>query len=1188
MSVDTTVEVKPGSRGLARLLTLVIALSVFAASTVSFAQDPDAKKAAQTPDEKIEDLAGTDTSPTSIKSYSLSELQTLLKQAESATEIEDDVKSQIKTIIQSAIDQRNRIDELTAKSTKLHDDTQTIQERIDALQKALEEARDQPVPTISPEFTLAELIQRRSQLNSRLTDFKKDKTQLEGLTASRDELPQQFANQRKSIEASQKEAFEELNEIGDRELANGIKVAKRVELQVRIAKLASESAMLTAETNLSRAEDKLGFQRMRLALAVQSIERIESELKLLSSRITQLEAEEAAIRVQQARQSLIDAAPSLQPYAATNKELAVESQDLIAPVKDANDRLVASIKRHEDLKAQLEQTRLQYSRRGSTDSLGALLRKQRTLLPSRTALREMQVEQNDRIDQIQFKFFDYESESRRYDSQSFRNATIESLVPSAKKEEALQSQEETEAEEVLRNAATELVNARQDYLNQLVNQYDDYINVLARLDRVQQDTIETVNECRNFIDSRVLWIRTSPPIYESITDADADLWLFKSDFWDELYVRLPQDMLAHSTIWLLALTAIVIMRFFKRRAIRYLKELGTVAARGNNTDFKPTLQVMGITLLLSFPWIMLVFFVSWRIRIIAGSNLELRSFGNAMAFTGHSLLLVEILRNSARGGGLLESHLGYNTVSTASLRRNLWLLYALAIPINFFEQVLHGANPDFGRDSVARILFICVELIWAYFLKRLTNPKNGIFADYFNSTDRIWLYRARYVLWSFIIGGPLILAALTFQGFYYTGRELSDVWQTTVRLILIAFLVRDSLHRSILLQRRKLAMEQARERRALMLEARAAEEEGDSSQPKPLTPEQMQFDLQADLSAQSQQTTKLVNVSCTAAILVGSWMIWVDVLPALGVLDSWTIWTTTVQSEITPEGGGETIIKTVPQDVTAGQLALSILIAAVTLVAFRNFPGFMEMSFLQRLPLDPPIRYAITQLTSYGIVIVGVILSFNAISIGWTQVQYVATALTFALGFGLQEIFANFVAGLILLFEQPIRVGDIVTISNTTGTVSRIRIRATTITDYDRKEFIIPNREFITGQLLNWTLTDTINRIVIEVGVAYGTDTELARRTLNELCENHERLLKDPAPSVVFDGFKDSTLNFTIRTYLPNLDNRLRVIHELHTAIDQRFRELGIEIAFPQRDINIRSVPVELARRQSQDEAVSD
>jgi len=175
--------------------------------------------------------------------------------------------------------------------------------------------------------------------------------------------------------------------------------------------------------------------------------------------------------------------------------------------------------------------------------------------------------------------------------------------------------------------------------------------------------------------------------------------------------------------------------------------------------------------------------------------------------------------------------------------------------------------------------------------------------------------------------------------------------------------------------------------------------------------------------------------------------------------------------------------------------------------------------------------------------------------------------------FGLQEIFANFVSGLIILFERPIRVGDTVTIDDVSGTVTRIRIRATWITAFDRKELVVPNKEFVTSRLINWSLSDPVLRVDIPVGIAYGSDTQKALEVLLDVARRNEHVLQEPRPNALFLGFGDSSLNFELRAFSPDIEHLLLIRHQLHMAIDAAFREAGIEIAFPQRDIHIRSVP---------------
>src|SRR5690606_34415174 len=210
--------------------------------------------------------------------------------------------------------------------------------------------------------------------------------------------------------------------------------------------------------------------------------------------------------------------------------------------------------------------------------------------------------------------------------------------------------------------------------------------------------------------------------------------------------------------------------------------------------------------------------------------------------------------------------------------------------------------------------------------------------------------------------------------------------------------------------------------------------------------------------------------------------------------------------------------------------ALFIIVVALLLAG--NLPGLLEVSVLSRLQLAQGSAYAITMLLSYIIVGVGFVAMLGTLGVSWDKLQWLVAALSVGLGFGLQEIFANFVSGLIILFERPMRIGDTVTVGNLSGTVSRIRIRATTITDFDRKEIIVPNKTFVTSQLINWSLSDTVTRVTITIGVAYGSDLELVRRLLLQAAHENPRVLRDPAPLVVFLNFGASTLDHELRVHV--------------------------------------------------------
>jgi len=358
-------------------------------------------------------------------------------------------------------------------------------------------------------------------------------------------------------------------------------------------------------------------------------------------------------------------------------------------------------------------------------------------------------------------------------------------------------------------------------------------------------------------------------------------------------------------------------------------------------------------------------------------------------------------------------------------------------------------------------------------------------------------------------------------------------------------------------------MEEYRKRRAAM----QASEAGQEAPPEP----------RIDLSSISTQVHNLLRLASVFVFVLGLWGVWNDVLPALRILDRVELWTVMERVEeavVDAQGQATTHWVERPGPVTLQDLGIALVIFGVTLVASRNLPGLLEFLLLQRLRLQTGERYAITSVSRYAVVGVGIVLGFGAIGLGWSKVQWLAAAVTVGLGFGLQEIFANFVSGIIILFERPIRIGDVVTVGEIEGNVTRIQIRATTITDWNMRELIVPNKEFITGRLINWTLSDQTTRLVIPVGIAYGSDTQRATDLLLSVARADAHVLDDPAPNVVFRAFGSSSLDFELRVYIATREVWPKVTHGLHMAIDQEFRKAGIEIAFPQRDLHIRSIDV--------------
>jgi potassium efflux system protein len=249
----------------------------------------------------------------------------------------------------------------------------------------------------------------------------------------------------------------------------------------------------------------------------------------------------------------------------------------------------------------------------------------------------------------------------------------------------------------------------------------------------------------------------------------------------------------------------------------------------------------------------------------------------------------------------------------------------------------------------------------------------------------------------------------------------------------------------------------------------------------------------------------------------------------------------------------------------------ALILLLFTHAAARLWRQFVRKRILFDSGLEVGVQESITTIMVYLLWGLGILIALNALGLSTTSMAVAFGALSIGLGFGLQNIFNNFVSGLILLFERPVQVGDVIEVNGTWGTITRINVRATQVQTFDNASLIIPNSEFISQQVKNWSFKDLRLRRIITVGVAYGSDLELVRKTLLEIAHSLPRVLKRPKPDVLFDDFGDSALIFRLRLWT-TIEHFVEVESEVRFAIDRQFMEREIEIAFPQRDIHIRSV----------------
>ncbi|MBT8119285.1 MAG: mechanosensitive ion channel [Gammaproteobacteria bacterium] len=262
--------------------------------------------------------------------------------------------------------------------------------------------------------------------------------------------------------------------------------------------------------------------------------------------------------------------------------------------------------------------------------------------------------------------------------------------------------------------------------------------------------------------------------------------------------------------------------------------------------------------------------------------------------------------------------------------------------------------------------------------------------------------------------------------------------------------------------------------------------------------------------------------------------------------------------------------------IVPGRILWALLIFGSIVILSSWVRSQMENQWLKMTTMGQGARDAMVTITGYIMFLIALLAGMSAAGFDFGNIAIIAGALSVGIGFGLQNIVNNFVSGLILLFERPVRKGDWVVVNGTEGVVKDIQIRSTRIETFDRSDVIVPNSELISNQVTNWVLSSSSGRAVIPVGVAYGTDTELVRDTLLKVAEESDDIAKTsylPKPIVLFREFGDSSLNFELRVFLHNVDSRLSVISDLNFAIDKAFREAGIEIPFPQRDLHVRSLP---------------
>ncbi|WP_319381030.1 mechanosensitive ion channel domain-containing protein [Thiomicrorhabdus sp.] len=1044
---------------------------------------------------------------------------------------------------------------------KLQDDLNQAAENIKELQeaqKALQNRLKNPPPSTQPELNalMTSLHQANNELDEAGTNLQNwDKTLNQYLSLATGGAGQQsqikntIAQLKESAGKVQKETAADLNQtIQDFALR-----ARLQALEASLHLIAFQMDNLGRLTELAQAQRD--FWATRKALAQKNSEQLQAQLQTLKA----AEAEEA---LKQTLETAVEPGSLLYPIQKNIIRLQQQKADLIRREQQIEQKINASNDAIATIKSHFSRDEQIVALQGSRETIAQVLHKRlETLDALEVAPREI-ARTKDSINQAVLTQL-LLSEKLRELQQQPTEALLADLLGETLYEQSLDSSGKPT------KTAAMLVSQYVQSAKELQNLYPGYISKLAELNTTYNQQHEQIGNYSQFLNNHLLWLPNIGLLNLISTESlnDSLLWLLSTErisvLMQDAY-RTAETHLPQVVLWLLILISLLVGR---HRFIAAQSRLALKLASIRTDAFHYSLQALIYTLLLALPlpWFMLV----------AGELLSLSDpthdvtigVSNGLLDAGLLVLVLNSLKEVCRKDGLAERHFHWKESVRRTLRRELnWAIPSGALLILLVDITTDSSGPA-DTQLIGRIAFLALMVAFALLLFRLWSKRSPIMRDFQNSRpNAVWL-QLHFIWFPLSLLFPLLMIWSTTYGYYYSSLVIADKINWTLATVLSLYLIRELFLRSLYLSERKQLYTEHLQKHQAELE----QLHDDTASSESAIPEEPEMDYEK----LSKQVRQALNLSFILAFIAANWMIWGELISALNLINDAPL-------SITKSQIIDGVVQQVP--LTLGDLVIGIALGAMTLLLSKDLPGLLEFLLLQHLPISRAARYAITSLTQYLIAIIGFVVIFRALGIEWSNIQWLVAALSVGLGFGLQEIVANFISGIILLFEQPMRVGDIVTVDDVTGKVSKIRIRATTIVNWDRQELVIPNKQIITGKFINWSLSDSITRIKIDVGIAYGSDVKRALVLIKEAASQHPQVIKDPEPFVIFENFGDSALLLSLRAYIDDLEKLIQTRSELNNAINDALNGAGIVIAFPQLDIHLDTgQPLEIHPRRTSD-----
>jgi len=1092
---------------------------------------------------------------------SKSSLTTQLEKLQAHAELDADEKKDAVELLKTALDDWDAGVTAEQRKLRLQRQLETAVRELDSLRQRLA-ALPEKSAFVAPENADAEqLARRRDELEQRLDNSDNGLRErvvrlgrdLEERNSRLESLGTDLLDAEEKLQAVETER----DKLSDEE-DSPVTAAHQLALQTALHRWQQEVSALKAEESWLQSTDADRWIRVHQELAEREIALIEAELQQVGEHLDQQRRREATDRVERARQEFEAMPPGLQTWAKENHEFAERSRKLTERLEELDDEHDEAKEDFESLHEESQEIRKIADSVGRNDALGMMLRQQLARIPDRKSLARSIAAREDETRDIKLKLFEIDRQQRQTPELEVVFATAKAFA---------ESTHDGFDETTLRSQIERVLERREELLDQLDDDYKSLRNQLLDLDRTERKLLTLSEQTAEFCATQRLWLRSSGVwgLRELLRWRESTDWLSESAAWQEVPVALLLDLERRPLLYLLCGFAVCGGLLLRERQSRKSVAESPAAEAEFSISAAASTAAMTVARAGLLPGLMA--FTAWRLEQAAvdsdWSQAVAHGLWRCVAVTWPLL----IVRRSCVSRGLGEAHLGWPRDVARRISHRVTIFLPICLLLLFVVGTTESLDHDVVSDSLGRTAFLALMLVGGFFCHSLIHAA----ATAPQVTSVTPQHRQRWATWlGWLV--PLIpwgLAGVAFVGYYDTALRLAWRLEGTGWLWLIIAGLHSVGLRWIVGEQHRLE--------TITDAARSA------TSPPTLDRHQSLFArLRNSHSTRSmspgemtRQMATLLNTVLLVAGICGLTAIWRDVLPA-GLLDRGLLWQTAVTHQVmesTDSGGSAVRTITRLEPVTILNFGLAILICGVTFVAARNLPGLVEVLFLERLPLDAGGRFAVTILLRYAMFVVGVSLACARVHIGWSNIQWLVAAASVGLGFGLQEIFANFVSGIILLFERPIRVGDVITIGDTTGTVSQIRFRSTTIRDADRRELVVPNKDLITGKLLNWTLSDQTNRIRIRIAVGYDADPNRVRQLLYEIATEHPSVLKEPPPTAAFEEFGANTLIFNLSAFLPSLDQRQKVTHELHAAIHSRLHADGIAMPTPQPATPPKSPP---------------